>query len=80
MAYELTEISNMVVVIAGAVGSLLLIVFQSRCKRICWGCITRDLDPIKPKETPTGSVPVPPVVPEKESLIPPPAGEPEQES
>ena len=52
MAYELTQISNMVVVIAGAVGSLLLIVFQSRCKRICWGCITRDLDTIKPKKTP----------------------------
>jgi hypothetical protein len=57
MAYELTEISNMVVVIAGAVGSLLLIVFQSRCKRICWGCITRDLDPVKPKEDPPAPPP-----------------------
>ena len=52
MAYELTQISNMVVVIAGAVGSLLSIVFQSRCKRICWGCITRDLEPIKSKKAP----------------------------
>ena len=66
MVYDLTEISNMVVVIAGAIGSLLLIVFQSRCKRICWGCITRDLEP--PKNPPTGSAPV---VPDKESLIPP---------
>tara|TARA_R110000823_G_scaffold91890_1_gene201949 strand:- start:2314 stop:2514 length:201 start_codon:yes stop_codon:yes gene_type:complete len=63
MAYELTEISNMVVVIAGAVGSLLLIVFQSRCKRICWGCITRDLEPLKPKKAPISEAPA---VPEPE--------------
>tara|TARA_R110000782_G_scaffold209831_1_gene298000 strand:+ start:731 stop:955 length:225 start_codon:yes stop_codon:yes gene_type:complete len=57
MVYDLTEISNMVVVIAGAIGSLLLIVFQSRCKRICWGCITRDLEPLKPKGTPISEAP-----------------------
>ena len=67
MVYDLTEISNMVVVIAGAIGSLLLIVFQSRCKRICWGCITRDLEPLKPNsgakapisEAPQASAPEP---------------------
>ena len=41
---DLSEIGNLTVVIAGALGSLLLIVFQSRCKRICWGCITRDVE------------------------------------
>mgnify|MGYP003646041682 CR=1 FL=1 len=75
MVYDLTEISNMVVVIAGAIGSLLLIVFQSRCKRICWGCIIRELEP--PKTPPEKSDLI---VPEKESLISPPAGEPEPES
>ena len=45
MAYELTEIGNLIVVIAGAVGSLLLIVFKSRCKSICFGCITREIPP-----------------------------------
>ena len=37
MGYELTEIGNLVVVVSGALGSLLLIVFKSRCKSICWG-------------------------------------------
>mgnify|MGYP003652379975 CR=1 FL=1 len=41
--YELSEIGNLVVVISGAIGSLLLIVFKSRCKSICFGCITRDV-------------------------------------
>ena len=41
--YELSEIGNLVVVISGALGSLLLIVFKSRCKSICFGCITRDV-------------------------------------
>tara|TARA_R110000823_G_scaffold201426_1_gene332277 strand:- start:876 stop:1082 length:207 start_codon:yes stop_codon:yes gene_type:complete len=41
--YELSEIGNLVVVIAGATGSLLLIVFKSRCKSICWGCVVRDV-------------------------------------
>ena len=76
---DLSEIGNLTVVIAGALGSLLLIVFQSRCKRICWGCITRELEPPKnPPETST------PVIPEIEALIPPAAdsraNEPEPES
>ena len=41
--YELSEIGNLVVVISGAIGSLLLIVFKSRCKSICFGCIKRDV-------------------------------------
>tara|TARA_R110002096_G_scaffold2155_6_gene11447 strand:- start:1355 stop:1564 length:210 start_codon:yes stop_codon:yes gene_type:complete len=40
---ELAEIGNLIVVIAGALGSLLLIVFKSRCKSICFGCIERDI-------------------------------------
>ena len=46
--YELSEVGNLVVVISGALGSLLLIVFQSRCKSICFGCITRDVLDKKP--------------------------------
>jgi hypothetical protein len=43
--YELSEIGNLVVVdvVAGALGSLLLIVFKSRCSSICFGCIKRDV-------------------------------------
>ena len=43
MEYDLSDIGNLVVVIAGAFGSLLLIIFKSRCKSICWGCIVRDV-------------------------------------
>ena len=43
MAYELSEIGNLIVVISGALGSLLLIVFKSRCRNILWGCIKRDV-------------------------------------
>ena len=43
MAYELAEIGNLIVVISGALGSLLLIVFKSRCRSILWGCIKRDV-------------------------------------
>ena len=43
MAYELSEIGNLIVVISGALGSLLLIVFKSRCRSILWGCIKRDV-------------------------------------
>jgi hypothetical protein len=41
--YELSEIGNLIVVISGALGSLLLIIFKSRCKSICFGCIKRDV-------------------------------------
>ena len=43
MAYELAQIGNLIVVISGALGSLLLIVFRSRCSSIMWGCIKRDV-------------------------------------
>ena len=43
MAYELSEIGNLVVVISGALGSLLLIVFKSKCSSIMWGCIKRQV-------------------------------------
>ena len=79
MVYDLTEISNMVVVIAGAIGSLLLIVFQSRCKRICWGCITRDLEPLKPNsgaKAPLSEAPAPQVI-ERLPEVPEPEPEPE---
>ena len=46
MTYELAEIGNLVVVIAGAVGSLLLIIFKSRCTSILWGCIIRENPPV----------------------------------
>tara|TARA_R110000772_G_scaffold267239_1_gene390790 strand:+ start:273 stop:473 length:201 start_codon:yes stop_codon:yes gene_type:complete len=61
--YELSEIGNLVVVIAGALGSLLLIVFKSRCKSICFGCITRDVinsdNEDEPTVPPTSSEQVP---------------------
>jgi hypothetical protein len=61
--YELSEIGNLVVVIAGALGSLLLIVFKSRCKSICFGCIVRDVinsdNEDEPTVPPTSSEQVP---------------------
>jgi hypothetical protein len=65
MAYELTEIGNLIVVISGALGSLLLIVFKSRCKSIFWGCITRD---VKDDDEASAT----PVVPPTSSEQPPP--------
>ena len=44
--YPLSEIGNLVVVVAGALGSLLLIVFKSKCTSICWGCLKRKVPPI----------------------------------
>ena len=61
---DLSEIGNLTVVIAGALGSLLLIVFQSRCKRICWGCITRDVENTKPTPAVEPAVLTEPVVSE----------------
>ena len=46
MAYPLSEVGNLVVVISGALGSLLLIVFKSKCTSICWGCLKRKVPPI----------------------------------
>ena len=61
--YELSEIGNLIVVIAGALGSLLLIVFKSRCKSICFGCIVRDVinsdNEDEPTVPPTSSEQVP---------------------
>ena len=66
--YELSEIGNLVVVIAGATGSLLLIVFKSRCKSICFGCIVRDVINSDSEDGPTlVRTSVPPVV---ESEVP----------
>ena len=47
MAYPLSEVGNLVVVISGALGSLLLIVFKSKCTSICFGCIKRKVPPLK---------------------------------
>ena len=47
MSYALSEVGNLVVVISGALGSLLLIVFKSKCTSICWGCLKRQVPPLK---------------------------------
>tara|TARA_R110000765_G_scaffold379489_1_gene470512 strand:- start:497 stop:688 length:192 start_codon:yes stop_codon:yes gene_type:complete len=60
MAYELSEIGNLVVVISGALGSLLLIVFKSRCSSILWGCVKREVPATTDDEDPP---PPPPVIP-----------------
>ena len=53
--YELSEIGNLVVVVAGALGSLLLIVFKSRRSSICFGCIKRDVINSDNEDEPTPS-------------------------
>ena len=60
MAYPLSDIGNLVVVISGALGSLLLIVFKSKCSSICFGCIKRSVPPFK---TTSDDIPIP-MVPE----------------
>ena len=69
---ELSEIGNLVVVIAGAFGSLLLIVFKSRCKSICFGCIVRDImnsdgedEPSHPVRSSVGSIDQTPILPDE---------------
>jgi hypothetical protein len=61
MSYELSEIGNLVVVISGALGSLLLIVFKSRCSSILWGCVKRDVPATTDDDDPPA--PPPPPVP-----------------
>lgn len=69
--YELSEVGNLVVVISGALGSLLLIVFQSRCKSICFGCITRDvLDKKTETSTPLGATEPLPQAPQDAEPLP----------
>ena len=65
MAYELSEIGNLVVVISGALGSLLLIIFKSRCSSILWGCITRfpKDDSEDEQQGVNNDTPTPPAVP-----------------
>ena len=65
---DLSEIGNLTVVIAGALGSLLLIIFQSRCKRICWGCITRDVENTKSPPAVEPAVLTEPVVSEPDII------------
>tara|TARA_R110000803_G_scaffold15903_4_gene43855 strand:+ start:2466 stop:2678 length:213 start_codon:yes stop_codon:yes gene_type:complete len=60
MPYPLSDIGNLVVVISGALGSLLLIVFKSKCTSICWGCLKRKVPPISD----TASEPSTPRIPE----------------
>lgn len=49
---KLFSIGNfLVLVVSGAIIPLLLVLYKSRCKSICWGCITRDvLPPAEEKE------------------------------
>jgi len=40
----LLNIGNFVILlVSGAIIPLLLVLYKSRCKRICWGCIVRDV-------------------------------------
>ena len=41
---SLLNIGNFIILlVSGAIIPLLLVLYKSRCKRICWGCITRDV-------------------------------------
>ena len=65
MAYPLSDIGNLVVVISGALGSLLLIVFKSKCSSICFGCIKRSVPPF-----PTTSDDIPALAPTPPEIPP----------
>ena len=40
----------LVLVVSGALIPLLLVLYKSRCKSICWGCIQRDVLPPEEKK------------------------------
>ena len=71
---SLLNIGNFIILlVSGAIIPLLLVLYKSRCKRICWGCITRDVfadpdEPDKKKEEPAPfSLQAPEPEPEPES-------------
>eukprot|EP01050_Picozoa_sp_SAG11_P014664 SAG11_NODE_1830_length_4192_cov_7.908403_3_plen_59_part_00 len=44
MAIELIDVGNFIVMIStGAIVPTLLVVYKSRCKRCCFGCIEHDV-------------------------------------
>jgi len=48
---DLFSIGNfLVLVVSGALIPLLLVLYKSRCKSICWGCIKRDVLPPEEKK------------------------------
>ena len=48
---SLLNIGNFIILlVSGAIIPLLLVLYKSRCKRICWGCITRDVLDADPDE------------------------------
>jgi hypothetical protein len=48
---NLFSIGNfLVLVVSGAVIPLLLVLYKSRCKSICWGCVQRDVLPPEEKK------------------------------
>ena len=72
---SLLNIGNFIILlVSGAIIPLLLVLYKSRCKRICWGCITRDVldadpdEPDKKKDEPAPfSLQAPEPEPEPES-------------
>ena len=41
---SLLDIGNFIILlVSGAIIPLLLVIYKSRCKSICWGCIERDV-------------------------------------
>ena len=41
---SLLDIGNFIILlVSGAIIPLLLVIYKSRCKSICWGCIVRDV-------------------------------------
>ena len=39
-----------IIIVSGAIIPLLLVLYKSRCKSICFGCIVRDVVPSQKKE------------------------------
>lgn len=62
-AQDLNDIANFIILIStGALIPLFLVIYKSRCKSICWGCIERkvigdDSDEEQPRPPP---LPTPP--------------------
>ena len=67
MGEDLSTIGQFIILItSGAIVPLLLVLYKSRCKRICFGCIERDIlddddEKSEIQKPPNGTTPGPPV-------------------
>ena len=51
---SLLDVGNFIILlVSGAIIPLLLVLYKSRCRSICWGCIIRDVLPPQEEKKPS---------------------------